>query len=123
MPYVLSRLANSQEYVLYELNTPNGIPKEVETITILGGADVADNRTLVTPLGVVTVITKKQEALLQQHPVFKQHLENGVVELASKKPEPEAAADNLAADVSRQITAGDYGKDGKEPPKTGAPGA
>ena len=120
MPYVLSRLAAGVDYELYDLKTPNGIPRLLETVTVKGGADVADKKTLVTPRGVATEITKKQAELLKKNPVFEIHLDKGVVEILDKLPDLEKEAANLDPDPSAPVTPGDYKDAGKEAPKTGA---
>lgn len=120
MPYVISRLAAGMEYDLYDLKTANGIPRLTETVAVKGGSDVADKKTLVTPVGVVTEVTKKQVELLKANPVFKKHLDNGVVEIMDKLPNVEKAAADLDKDASAPATPADYAAEGKDAPKTGA---
>lgn len=120
MPYVISRLAAGVDYELYDLKTPNGLPRLIETVTVKGGSDVADKKTLVTPLGVVTEITKKQAELLKKNPVFEIHQSNGVVEILDKLPDVEKEAANLDKDDSAPVTPENYKAEGKNAPATGA---
>lgn len=124
--YIISRLAAGVDYAFYE-KTPNGTNKVVKTISINGGSDVIDKKTLITPLGVVTEINKAELDELMQHPVFKTHLENGYISINENEKNIEKNAEKLEKDKSSQIVEEDYEKgndkkeiiaDAKKKPKT-----
>ena len=59
MPYVLSKLANTQIYTQYAKDVTNNINIVKAQVTIKGGADITD-KNLITPDGVVTNVTRDQ---------------------------------------------------------------
>ena len=105
--YITSRLASGIDYAFYE-KAPNGINRVVKTITINGGSDVINKKTLITPLGVVTEISKADLDELMQHPVFKIHLENGYISINENEKVAEKAGEKLEKDKSSQLTEEDY---------------
>lgn len=120
MPFIITTLAAGVEYINYK-KTPSGKFVAEESVTIKGGSGVADKRTLVTPLGVVTQVTTAQLKMLKANPLFKDHLENGFVTIADKDPrDADAAATAMPRDESSQLTPEDYMAAGKKAPETGA---
>lgn len=117
MPYILSRLANSQIYTNYAKGMGDNINIPVESVEIKGGADVTD-KNLVTPEGVITKVTNDQLEALKANKGFQQHLEGGYVKYFGTEPNIEKHADKLTQDKSRQIKKSDYEKKGKKAPKT-----
>lgn len=113
--YITSRLASGVNYAFYE-KQPNGINKVVKEISIKGGSDVIDKKTLITPMGVITEIEKADLDELMQHPVFKTHLENGYISINENEKAAKTAGEKLEKDKSSQITDDDYenGNDKKE---------
>ena len=93
MPYVLSKLANTQVYTKYVKGTDN-FNQVVASVTIKGGADVT-NKMLITPMGVVTEIKTEELEILKENKVFQQHLENGVVSYYATAPVIEKKAPKL----------------------------
>ena len=115
MPYILSKLANPQNYTNYAKGVDNvNIP--VESVYINGGADVTD-KNLVTPEGVITKVTAEQLEILKSNRDFQRHLEEGHVKYFGTAPNIEKHADKMEKDPSRQITKSDYEKKGKKAPK------
>jgi len=116
MPYVLSKLANTQIYTLYVKGVNNvNIPEQ--RVEIKGGADVTD-KNLVTPEGVVTKITPEELDILKANKDFQRHLEGGYVKYFGTAPNIEKHVDKMEKDPSRQIKKSDYEKKGKKAPKT-----
>lgn len=109
MAYLTSRLSAGVDYAFYERGE-NGINRVVETISIGGGADVIDKRTLITPDGVVTFIEDAKLEKLKSHPIFRQHLENGYITIKDSEKAAEKAGEKLEKDKSSQITPDDYEK-------------
>lgn len=67
-------------------------------IVINGGAGVANKRTLITPLGVVTKVTDKQLEQLKREPAFQGHMKNGFITIGSVKLDADRMARNMAKD-------------------------
>lgn len=115
--YVISTLTAANTYAVSE--------KFPEGITIKGGANLADARTIVTPLGgVVTKVSDDQVEALNDDPTFKLHKENGFLTLSRSRPDPEAAvgADDLnSRDKSAPLTPQDVAAEGAQLHETSAP--
>lgn len=118
MPHIVSKLAAGMDYVTYSKG-PNGKQVPDGHITVKGGADVADKRTLLTPEGVVTSVSNDELKQLRSNPLFKVHEASGALLVTDKKPEPAKAAADLQRDESSQLTPQDYEALGKTPPETG----
>ncbi len=117
MPYVLSKLSNSQVYTKYaEGQTDTNLNVVVAEVKIDGGADVI-NKQLVTPQGVVTKVSDNELEILKSNKDFQRHLENGLVKYYNTAPKIEKEADKMEKDKSKQLTAEDYKKAGKKAPK------
>lgn len=117
MKYVTSRMAAGVTYAFYTQGA-NKINVVTDEITIKGGADVINKRSLETPSGVVTEITDEQCDKLMSHPLFRQHLESGALAVLGTEKEASKADKNLKEDTSRQLKPEDYDKKGKKKPKT-----
>lgn len=109
MAYITSRMAGGVDYAFYKKG-PNGINVVTETISINGGADVIDKRTLITPDGVVTSVTDEELEKLKTHPLFKIHLQNGGITIKDTEKSANKAGEELEKDKSSQITPEDYEK-------------
>lgn len=116
MPYVLSKLANTQIYTQYTKGI-NNINMPVKRVEIKGGADVTD-KNLVTPSGVVTKVTADELEILKANKDFQKHLERGCLNIFDSMPDIETKAEKLEKDNSKQLTPADYAKKGKKKPKT-----
>lgn len=115
MPYVLSKLANTQIYTQYAKGANNmNIP--CAHVEIKGGADVTD-KNLVTPQGVITKITDKDLDILKANKDFQKHLDRGHVKYFGTQPNIEKNVDKMEKDNSRPLTPEDYRKKGKKAPK------
>lgn len=117
MPYVLSKLSNSQVYTQYAKGqTDTNLNVVVAEVKIDGGADVI-NKQLVTPQGVVTKVSDNELEILKSNKDFQRHLEKGLVKYYNTAPKVEKEADKMEKDKSKQLTAEDYKKAGKKAPK------
>lgn len=120
MPYIISRLASGVDYTFYAKG-PNNKQIRQGSITINGGAGVANKKTLVTPQGVVTQVTADQLKKLRTNMLFKEHEDGGFVRVLDKDPrDADKEAIGMARDESDQLTPGDYTGVGKKVPETGA---
>ncbi len=119
MPYILSKLANTQNYTQYAKGVGNlNVP--VQTVTVNGGADIT-GKNLITPEGVITKISADELEILKANKDFQRHLEQGHVKYFGVQPNIEKASGKMTKDVSRPLTPSDYSKKGKKV-KTGTRG-
>lgn len=109
MAFITSKMAAPVKYTFYTLGA-NKINIVTDEITVNGGADVINKRSLDTPSGVVTEVTDEQLDKLKSHAVFKMHLANGAVAILGTEKEAKKADTGLEKDKSSQITPEDYEK-------------
>lgn len=110
MPFIFSTLTCDNDYRTFTKG--GGDVQNVETtVRVKGGAGIA-NKNLITPRGVMTVVSDDELKLLETNESFKMHKENGYITVESKK----ADADEVAAksmkkkDKSAPVTPEDYGE-------------
>lgn len=115
--YIISKMAANVNYAIYTKGA-RGINEVKQVITIRGGADVIDKKTLVTPEGVLTPVTDDEFAKLQDNPIFLRHIERGVLKVCTNERNAEKSSVELTKDDSAQLTPKDYKKQGKKRPKT-----
>lgn len=116
MPYVLSKLANSQIYTQYAKVTGNRLNIPVKQIEIKGGSDVT-NKHFITPNGVITKVTADELEVLRANRDFQRHLEKGHVKYFAHNPNVDKEVEKLEKDKSAPLTPDDYKKKGKKAPK------
>lgn len=120
---VFSTLAASVRYTDWRTGE-NQIPVEGDSVTIKGGAGVA-NEHIVTPRGVATMVTEAQAELLKRNTVFQLHEKNGFVALDTVERPPgesevEAAVAALEGrDTSAPLVPEDYLLTGQPAPQVG----
>lgn len=122
MPFVYSTLSCAQNYTLWDVSKEVGKPhRAMKTVHIKGGHSIADKKTLVTPIGVVTEVSESDLAALMQVKAFKNHIDAGFIriEKTAQAPEKVATSDMAQADASSQLSEQDFSK----PPTVGAPKA
>lgn len=117
MAFITSKLAAGVDYAFYTQGE-NKINVVTDTISINGGADVINKRSLDTPSGVVTELTDEQLDKLKSHPLFQTHLQNGYITIMESEKEAKKADKDLKEDNSRQLKPSDYEKKGKKKPTT-----
>ena len=114
--FIYSTLAADTAYAFYE-DGVGGMKITTDKIVIKGGANVAD-KNFVTPLGVVTQVSKDQADRLREHRVFKKHLDGGFVFIYDEKKDPEkviSAEGMQTRDVSAPMVPNDVESDGGSP--------
>lgn len=86
--HVYSTLSAPTEYSSYRPvresakagnNAPGEVPVLLTSVTIAGGANVANARSLMTPRGIVTTISAEELEVCNADPVFQMHKENGFI--------------------------------------------
>lgn len=114
MPYVFSTLTSDQNYTFY---TQGGADLQIPErgILIKGGTGVMNDR-LITPIGVATEVTDEQLKLLEKHPIFIKHKQNGYISVQEKKADAEkVAGDMKTQDGSSPLTPASFKGDGDNP--------
>lgn len=120
---VFSTLATPVEYVDWK-NSDNGVPVQGRSVTIKGGAGVA-NEHIQTPRGVATMVTPEDVEVLKRNPLFALHEKNGFVAIDNvERPPSQSDADNVAAglegrDASAPLVPQDFTLNGQPAPAAG----
>lgn len=117
MPYILSKLANTQVYTQYVKGTSDNLNIVSAQVEVKGGADVT-NSNLITPEGVLTQVSAAQLDILKANKDFQRHLENGVVKYFNTQPNIEKNTKSMSKDKSKQLTKEDYKNANKKAPAT-----
>jgi hypothetical protein len=120
MPLIFSTMTGSVTYTDWKLS-PGGLSIAGQQVTIKGGANVADRKTIITPRGVGTQVSDKELAFLENDPTFKMHKQNGFITIdsvADIRDADLAASDMEGRDDSAPDTPNDFIAEGAEPPTT-----
>lgn len=116
MKLILSTLSAPQKVCLTK-KSDNGATVIVKEITIKGGANVIDKRSLMTPQGIVTELTDEDFALLKQTRFYQRMEARGHIRPVETK---EQAEDTKKAGMKKKDKgAQKTEKDFTEPPVTG----
>lgn len=83
MPYVTSTVSNDIIFTKY--SRQNRIPKAERKILIKGGANVANSKTLITEVGVVTQVTDEEMHELLSNERFKRMVARGFLKVTKGK--------------------------------------
>lgn len=120
MAYIVSYESASVEFPKY-IRTKAGIDVKGSVI-IKGGAYVIDKKTLETPKGIITEITKEDLDFLKTQSLFNEKVENGSYEIVEneKKAEEKVKKSKKKKDGGAQLTAQDFKDAGQNPPVVGA---
>ncbi|TCJ96150.1 hypothetical protein EV694_1702 [Volucribacter psittacicida] len=96
MPYVFSTLSCDNRYTSYT-KTNSDIQVPSKGILIKGGAGVMNDR-FITPMGVVTEVSKEELDILESNPVFRLHKEKGFIVVQDKKSDVDKVASVMNQD-------------------------
>lgn len=91
MYHVYSTMANSNRYVRYTPNSPNGIRNIEHTVLIKGGSGI-NKMHIGTPIGVHTAVSDEDMDWLKDEFSFKQHIKNGYITVRKQDLNPEVVA-------------------------------
>lgn len=105
MKYVFSKLSSDQCYAEYKDNEDKNQNHQItKKVIVKGGAGVANKKTLVTPLGVVTSLDDNEFKAVSANPMFKRHQERGFIVVRDKMPN-DADHGKIAADMDEDKSA------------------
>lgn len=123
MNFVYSTGTASTDFCIYEpyrqrdANDQSPVPIE-KKIRINGGSNLADKH-LVTPLGVVTMVSDEDLELLKNDYHFKEQMKHGFIKIEARKKDVEVVIKDMQKkDGSAPKTPGDYAEDGRVKPVT-----
>jgi len=120
MAYIVSYESASVEFPKY-IKTRNGLDVQ-GSVVIKGGAHVIDKKTLQTPKGVITEISKEDLEWLKTQSLFNEKVKQGSYEIVDneKKAEEKVKKSKKPKDAGAQLTAQDFRDSGQTPPVVGA---
>lgn len=92
--YIYSTMSADNDVVLYK---KNGDGKQVPAgkITIAGKANVANNKTLITPRGALTTLEDKEFDLIKDNNHFKKWIEKGFIMVETRQADADKVAQNM----------------------------
>lgn len=106
--YIYSTLANGQDYTIWVQGGAD-LKRVSRVISIKGGANVINKKTLLTPRGVVTEVTEDELEALKTIRSFNNHVSNGYITYEKHKVDAEVAAANMTSrDKSDQFVESDF---------------
>lgn len=112
MPYVYSTATCSGTYVEYKKDSSkgHGHSEIARKVTINGGHGVA-TKSLITPQGVVTEVTRDELDFLLKDANFQRHMKAGFMTYSDTKVDPAKRAESMAEkDGSAPLTPADFKK-------------
>lgn len=112
MPLIFSTMTAAVTYTDWK-KSPGGLSIAGAQVTIKGGANVADRRTIITPRGIGTQVTDAELEFLKGDPTFLMHEKNGFISVDSvadirdgdKAASGMEGRDDSAPDVEQDYTA------------------
>ena len=120
MAYIVSYESASVEFPKY-IRTKSGVDVQ-GSVTLKGGAHVIDKKTMQTPKGIVTEVSKEDLDFLKTQYLFNEKVNNGSYEIVDneKKAEERAKKSRRGKDAGAQLTAKDFEEAGLQPPIVGS---
>jgi hypothetical protein len=112
MPMVYSTATNATTYAKYEENKGSRALNRIKrSVTIAGGSNMAQKKTLFTPVGVGTPVTVEELDFLESCPAFQRHKQAGFISVSKSNANnaEQAAADMNSRDSSAPLVPGDFG--------------
>lgn len=117
--YIVSYESASVEFPKWE-KTTNGVTAK-SAVVIKGGANVLNKRTMHTPTGIITEVSKEDLEFLKTQSLFNEKIKAGSYEIVeSEKKAKEKSKERKEKDKGAQLTAKDFEEAGMTPPKVGA---
>lgn len=117
--YIVSHEAASVEFPRY-VRTKTGVDA-TSAILINGGAGVINKKTMETPNGVITEISKEELDFLKTQSLFNEKVKNGCYEIVdSEKKAKDNSKKKTIRDKGSQLTAKDFVDAGQTPPMVGS---
>lgn len=107
--YVYSTLANDQKFNFFPAGVDNGsVPQPQQAVIINGSAGVANKKTLITVLGVVTKVSADDYDRLQTNKTFQGFVSRGFLVAMETPVDVEVAAADLNRDPASPLNEQDF---------------
>ncbi len=116
--YIVSHESASVEFPRWT-KTKTGVDANGSVI-INGGAGVINKKTMETPKGVITEITKEELEFLKTQTLFNEKVANGSYEIVDSEKKAKESSRKGKKDKGAQLTAKDFEEAGQTPPMVGA---
>lgn len=116
--YIVSHESASVEFPRW-VRTKTGIDAN-SSVIIKGGAGVIDKKTMETPKGVITEVTKEELDFLKTQSLFNEKVEQGSYEIVESEKKAKESSKKGKKDKGAQLTAKDFEEAGQTPPMVGA---
>lgn len=113
---IFSTLTCDNEYGVYGEKTGDMEGRAlIKSVLIKGGSNLIDGRTLLTPIGVHTLISDDDYEAIKDNSVFRMHVANGFIIVKEKGSATDnaekVAADMATKDEAAPLTEADYAAD------------
>lgn len=119
MAYIVSYESASVEFPKW-VKTKNGVDAQ-GSVVVKGGAWVINKKTMETPKGIITEVSKEDLDFLKTQSLFNEKVKNGSYEIVEgEKKAREKSKIAKPKDKGAQLTAKDFQDSGLTPPKVGA---
>ena len=116
--YIVSHESASVEFPKW-VRTKTGVDAQ-GSIIINGGAGVINKKTMETPKGVITEITKEDLDFLKTQTLFNEKVKAGSYEIVESEKKAKESSKRGKKDKGAQLTAKDFEESGQTPPMVGA---
>jgi len=119
MNYVISTITNANAFPVYMKVNGSPVSQHKKIITIKGGANVTDPKTMVTPEGVVTEVSDEDLAVLEKNKSFMKFVSGGFIKIKKHRVtevEKEVKNDMSQKDGSAQPTEKEWTARGRKAP-------
>ena len=116
--YIVSHESASVEFPKW-VKTKTGVDANGSVI-INGGAGVINKKTMETPKGVITEITKEDLEFLKTQSLFNEKVAAGSYEIVDSEKKAKESSKKGKKDKGAQLTAKDFEESGQTPPMVGA---
>lgn len=104
--YIYSTMSADQDIIIYGKNG-EGKPIAKGKVTIAGKANVANNKTFITPRGAVTSLEDAEFDLIKDNKHFQKWIAKGFIVVENKRVDTE----KVAADMTKKDKSAQKGKD------------
>lgn len=116
--YIVSHESASVEFPRW-IRTKTGLDAQ-GSVLINGGAGVINKKTMETPKGVITEVTKDELDFLKTQTLFNEKVKNGSFEIVETEKKAKESSKKGKKDKGAQLTAKDFEEAGQTPPMVGA---
>ena len=116
--YIISHESASVEFPKW-IKTKTGLDAQ-GSVTIKGGAFVINKKTMETPKGIITEVTKEELDFLKTQALFNEKVKSGSYEIVENEKKAKESSKKGKKDKGAQLTAKDFEESGQTPPMVGA---